>query len=114
MEEEPVENVPSTEESSDFIIANPEVEANAEAAVQTLERQKSKRDRRAPMYRQAEKAEPVADKEETKENVAAVVETQEDDVLDLDAEEFDLSGISAKEKSREDIIAAAEAAAFAE
>ena len=118
MEEEPVENVPSTEENNDFIIANPEVEANAEAAVQTLERQKSKRDRRAPMYRQAEKAQPVADKEEAKEsvkeNVAAVVEMQEDDVLDLDAEEFDLSDISAKEKSREDIIAAAEAAAFAE
>lgn len=118
MEEEPVENVPSTEENNDFIIANPEVEANAEAAVQTLERQKSKRDRHAPMYRQTEKAQPVADKEEAKEsvkeNVAAVVEMQEDDVLDLDAEEFDLSGISAKEKSREDIIAAAEAAAFAE
>ena len=48
------------------------------------------------MYRQTEKAQPVADKEET------------------DAEEFDLSDISAKEKSREDIIAAAEAAAFAE
>ena len=96
MEEEPVENVPSTEENNDFIIANPETEANAEAAVQTLERQKSKRDRRAPMYRQTEKAQPVADKEES------------------DAEEFDLSDISAKEKSREDIIAAAEAAAFAE
>ena len=118
MEEEPVENVPSTEENNDFIIANPETEANAEAAVQTLERQKSKRDRRAPMYRQTEQAQPVADKEEAKEsmkeNVAAVVEMHEDDVLDLDAEEFDLSGISAKEKSREDIIAAAEAAAFAE
>ncbi len=118
MEEEPVENVPSTEENNDFIIANPETEANAEAAVQTLERQKSKRDRRAPMYRQAEKAQPVADKEEAKESmkeiVVPVVETSEDDVLDLDAEEFDLSGISAKEKSREDIIAAAEAAAFAE
>ena len=96
MEEEPVENVPSTEENDDFIIANPETEAIAEAAVQTLERQKSKRDRRAPMYRQTEKAQPVADKEET------------------DTEEFDLSDISAKEKSREDIIAAAEAAAFAE
>lgn len=96
MEEEPVENVPSTEENNDFIIANPETEANAEAAVQTLERQKSKRDRRAPMYRQTEQAQPVADKEES------------------DAEEFDLSDISAKEKSREDIIAAAEAAAFAE
>lgn len=96
MEEEPVENVPSTEENNDFIIANPEVEANAEVAVHTLERQKSKRDRRAPMYRQTEQAQPVADKEES------------------DAEEFDLSDISAKEKSREDIIAAAEAAAFAE
>lgn len=58
MEEEPVENVPSTEENNDFIITNPEVEANAEAAVQTLERQKSKRDRRAPMYRQTEKHSP--------------------------------------------------------
>ena len=52
MEEEPVENVPSTEQTSDdFIIANPVVEAHAEAAVEALNHGKKKRERCSPMYR---------------------------------------------------------------
>ncbi len=53
--------------------------------------------------------EPVADAE------PKAVEKQDDvSTIDFSDEEFDLSDISHKEKSREDIIAEAEAAAFAE
>ena len=37
-----------------------------------------------------------------------------DNTLDLDSDEFDLSSITTRDKSREEIIAAAEAAAFGE
>lgn len=104
MEEEPVENVPSTEVSADFIIQNPEVEAKAEAAVEALKSKKRSR-RRSPMYRAEESAAA------TRPTVSAVVPEEEGG---NDADEFDLSDISAREKSREEIIAAAEAAAFAE
>ena len=120
MEEEPVENVPSTEQTADdFIILNPEVEANAEAAVEALNRGKRKRERRSPMYRK-DSVDAAGDKAETDEEKSKVVEakSQEDGAaagkLDLESKEFDLSHISAREQSREDIIAAAEAAAFAE
>ena len=109
MEEEPVENVPSTEPDTDFIIMNPEVEANAEAAIETLNRSKRKRERRSPMYKGREADSETADSNKTADKTAG-----KDDTLDLDTKEFDLSHISAKEQSREDIIAAAEAAAFAE
>ena len=104
MEEEPVENVPSTEVSADFIIQNPEVEAKAEAAVEALKGKKRSR-RRSPMYRDDE---PAA---ETKVAAPAPETAAEGDA---EADEFDLSDITAREKSREEIIAAAEAAAFAE
>lgn len=99
MEEEPVETVPDTEPSADFIVASAEVEAKADAAVAVL-RDKRKRDRRAPMYRQADNAQPM---QKAPETAAAD-----------DSDEFDLSDITAKQPSREEIIAAAEAAAFGE
>ena len=104
MEEEPVQNVPSVEpEADEFIIKNPEVEANAEAAVEALNSgKKVKKGRRSPMYSNA----PEVD--ETPK------ETPQSQSCNLDDKEFDLSHISAREQSREDIIAAAEAAAFAE
>ena len=112
MEEEPVENVPATEQTADdFIIQNPEVEAHAEAAVEVLNRAKKKRERRSPMYRNdADAAQDAAEK------TAAPDEDGKDQTsrLDLEDKEFDLSHISAREQSREDIIAAAETAAFAE
>ena len=92
MEEEPVENVPSTEVKDDFIIT-------------------------------ANKQEPVEEKhinvfkEEVFEDKATPVEdTSNKETVQQEADEFDLSDISAqpKEQTREDIIAAAEAAAFAE
>lgn len=95
MEEEPVQNVPITDQEADFIIANPVVEANAEEAAEVIMRAQKKRERRAPMYRTAGDDTDGGDTS-----------------LNLDDKEFDLSHISAKEQSREDIIAAAEAAAF--
>ena len=105
MEEEPVQNVPSIEpEADEFIIKNPEVEAHAEAAVETLKGgKKAKKGRRSPMYSNA----PEVD-----ETPKEAPQSQSNDTFD--DKEFDLSHITAREQSREDIIAAAEAAAFAE
>ena len=111
MEEEPVENVPSTEQTADdFIVLSSEVEAHAEAAVEALNRGKKKRERKSPMYRN----EPEAAGSKKPEPEAAGQQEAEaaDTALNLDDKEFDLSHISAREQSREDIIAAAEAAAF--
>ena len=111
MEEEPVENVPSTEQTADdFIIQNPELEAHAEAAIETLKR--AKRKRRSPMYR--DDADKPADDQQEQHPDSKPAADGNSSSLNLEAKEFDLSHISAKEQSREDIIAAAEAAAFAE
>ena len=85
MEEEPVLNVPDTEEKQDFII----VQHEKVDAPKPAERQIA--------YKTAEMAEKVPS-------------------IDIESDEFDLSDITAtpKEPSREDIIAAAEAAAFSE
>ena len=97
MEEEPVENVPSTEVKDDFIISqNPQLQA------ESVE----------------EKHENVF-KEEVFDEKDSHVEAEAMEV-NIDAhkedDEFDLSDITAKPKelSKEDIIAAAEAAAFGE
>ena len=110
MEEEPVENVPSTDSPDDFIIASSNTSAtSADETVnestnmssdgkQTKKTDDSKRNRRtSPMYREENNG-----------------ENDDKKLLDLNSEEFDLSNISAKEQSKEDIIAAAEAAAFSE
>ena len=89
MEEEPVENVPDTEVKSDFIISQQPQEEKKHINVFHEE-----------VYEERKKVQ-VKEKPKDKENIE---------------EEFDLSDISAtpKQMSREDIIAAAEAAAFAE
>ena len=91
MEEEPVQSVPVTEVKSDFIITK-EQPAVVEEQISVSTKQMSE-----------DKSIKVEPKEEMKE-----ASSQE--------EEFDLSDISStpKEMSREDIIAAAEAAAFGE
>lgn len=91
MEEEPVQSVPVTEVKSDFIITK-EQPAVVEEQISVSTKQMSE-----------DKSIKVEPKEEMKES-----SSQE--------EEFDLSDISStpKEMSREDIIAAAEAAAFGE
>ena len=85
MEEEPVQNVPDTEEKNDFIITS-EKSSTTEVMLDS------------PMKNQAA---------EMTEKASQVTVTHD---------EFDLSDITAtpKELSREDIIAAAEAAAFSE
>ena len=98
MEEEPVENVPSTEVKDDFIITqNPEPQVEEKHVNVFKEEVFSEKDSSVT-------AEVTEEKVEIKET-----NNQESD-------EFDLSDISSqpKEMSREDIIAAAEAAAFAE
>ena len=124
MEEEPVQNVPAVEtETDEFIIKNPEVEAHAEAAVEVLNGgKKTKQGRRSPMYRNvSEDDETVKETAESQPCNAADTtadnaddENSDEDMLNLDDKEFDLSHISARQQSREEIIAAAEAAAFAE
>ena len=124
MEEEPVQNVPAVEtETDEFIIKNPEVETNAEAAVEALNGgKKTKQGRRSPMYRNvSEDDETVKETAESLPFNAADTtadnaddENSDEDMLNLDDKEFDLSHISARQQSREEIIAAAEAAAFAE
>ena len=124
MEEEPVQNVPTIDpEADEFIINNPEVEAHAEAAVKALNGgKKTKQGRRSPMYRNvSEDDETVKETAESLPYNAADTtadnsddENSDEDMLNLDDKEFDLSHISARPPSREEIIAAAEAAAFAE
>ena len=93
MEEEPVENVPDTEIKDDFIIS------------QSTEQP------------QEEKHENVFKEEVFEENVKRSRVEEDTTKTEVDEnDEFDLSDITAQpaEKSKEDIIAAAEAAAFAE
>jgi ribonuclease-3 len=95
MEEEPVNLVPDTEEKMDFII--PQGDAQQAPTVEkhvTVFQEK--------VYSENER--PDADKEESASQTAS----------DNSDEEFDLSDISARPQSREDIIAAAEEAAFKE
>ena len=89
MEEEPVENVPDTEVKSDFIISQ-----------QPQEEEKHINVFHEEVYEEKKKV-AVEKKPKDKENIE---------------DEFDLSDISAtpKQMSREDIIAAAEEAAFGE
>ncbi|MGN0070178.1 MAG: ribonuclease III [Prevotella sp.] len=96
MEEEPVEAVPDTTPKEDFIVVSQTEETGQQTARKELSpnRQRSK----SPMY---------AKRENNRKDC-----TQDDDREEAD--EFDLSDISTREKSREEIIAAAEAAAFSE
>lgn len=163
MEEEPVENVPSTEQPDDFIVVssgmegegfcNEDGEANGSSSSSETSSSrepsspsktsssnessssskpsspnkpsspkdsKAKRNRRSPMYRKDEAAAEALDTASAK--TAAPAKTEAAPVssgltpadLDLSDEDFDLSHISAREQSREEIIAAAEAAAFGE
>lgn len=91
MEEEPVLDVPDTEVKNDFLISK-------------------KEEKKEPRKREnVFKVEVFDDKK-------AIVDETSSAVLQDEKDEFDLSDISARPKvqSREDIIAAAEAAAFAE
>lgn len=149
MEEEPVENVPSTEQPDDFIVvssgmegegfyneageagcsissretsssieASSSIETSSPSKPSSPKDSKAKRSRRSPMYRKDEaaaEAAPAKTEAAAKTEAEAPVSsglTPAD--LDLSDEDFDLSHISARAQSREEIIAAAEAAAFGE
>lgn len=158
MEEEPVENVPSTEQPDDFIVVSSGMEGegfcnedgedggsssssetsssretsspskpsssrepSSSSKPSSPKDSKAKRNRRSPMYRKDEAAAEALDTAFAKTAAPAKAEaeapvssglTPAD--LDLSDEDFDLSHISAREQSREEIIAAAEAAAFGE
>ena len=151
MEEEPVENVPSTEQPDDFIIVSSGMEVEAEDSGASngsnsdsdyrgsissrnssdsrrssdsrnssdsidsndSNNPKAKRNRRSPMYRKDEAVEAAtATKKEATKSVEPVSSKLTSADLNLSDEDFDLSHISAKEQTREEIIAAAEAAAF--
>ena len=166
MEEEPVENVPSTEQPDDFIVVSSGMEGegvsneagedggsskpscsgetsssskpsspretsssskpsssrepSSPSKPSSSKDSKAKRSRRSPMYRKDEAASEALDTASAK--TAAPAKTEAAPVssgltpadLDLSDEDFDLSHISAREQSREEIIAAAEAAAFGE
>ena len=159
MEEEPVENVPTTEPDESFMMSAPEtaISATQEASAddtqaaandtQTAEKPaaKGKRRRRSPMYKEketpaegqasmaeqpvndAEKADEPAGKrtrktaktaEDTAENVNKMADQRADNTApsadETADDDFDLSDISARKQSREEIIEAAEAAAFGE
>lgn len=105
MEEEPVEDVPSTEVNDGFIIKQdieePENTKRVTAFKEEVFRDKSsKMYRRSPMYRSDNEVKDAVNAEST-------VSSTED-------EEFDLSDISSRPQSRESIIEAAESAAFSE
>ena len=92
MEEMPVENVPDTEPKDDFIITQAPAEKDAPAEKKVSQGTKARRQ---------------ADADAAKEVTEEVTPSNED--------EFDLSDITANPKTtREDIIAAAEEAAFAD
>ena len=144
MEEEPVENVPTTEPSESFMMSVPETTAPAtqEASAddtqtaandtQTAEKPaaKGKRRRRSPMYKATETPEEAQQTEaqtatnvpkqadKTDEQVNKTVDQRADNTAPSPDEtaddDFDLSDISARKQSREEIIEAAEAAAFGE
>ena len=169
MEEEPVENVPSTEQPDDFIVVSSGMEAegfsneagcageagcsmeaggsgeaggsretssssepsssskpskpSSSSKPGSSKDSKAKRSRRSPMYRKDEAASEAAPANKTeaaanKTAASAKAEPVSSGLtpadLDLSDEDFDLSHISAREQSREEIIAAAEAAAFGE
>ena len=96
MEEVPVETVPSTEEKEDFIIVQ-QPEQNAEE-----NEQKHVTTFKTEVFSDV----PPAPKKQKKASSPTMEEADDD--------EFDLSDISMKGKSREDIIAEAEAAAWAD
>lgn len=105
MEEEPVEDVPSTEVNDGFIIKQDIEEPENTKRVtafkeEVFEDKSSKMYRRSPMYRSDNEVKDAVNAEST-------VSSTED-------EEFDLSDISSRPQSRESIIEAAESAAFSE
>lgn len=94
MEEEPVQALPETEDTKEFIVSLTPASADAPKRETSF---------REPVFSERESAAPAEPQEPA---VGAS--------LVLEGEEYDLSDISAKAQSHEEIIAAAELAAFSE
>ena len=98
MEEEPVESIPNTDAKTDFIISQNEDKSTNGSKHETVFKEEvfdQKGKQKTPSPQQKEKKNSSNDSQ-------------------LTNDEFDLSDISLADKKKEDIIAAAEAAAFAE
>ena len=129
MEEEPVENVPSTE-PEDFIIVDqgnmatdggastPAATPAADGEGQQAARGRGRRaNRHSPMYEARQSATTSATAATAATATAAEPDDNEDNgsattAASAQESEFDFGDISVRDKSREEIIAAAEAAAF--
>lgn len=97
MEEEPVENVPATETKDDFIISHEEEQEMVHSVAEETS------------------SVSIGKQEDIPDAIQKTVQEQSETIADIwDDEDFDLSHISAKAQTREEIIAAAEAAAFEE
>ena len=99
MEEEPVENVPETDVANDFIINH---SSNGESS--SVEKK----------HNSVFKEKVFTEQESAMTNRYETFMEEANTAGKNDEDEFDLSDISAKAKSREEIIAAAEAAAFSD
>ena len=106
MEEEPVENVPDPEAQADFIISHDNDSQDGQSADPKPSEKPKKRMRRSPMY--LNDAYEPSDQAAPKRSGSHSLQTESQ------TDEFDLSDITHAEKSREEVIAAAEEAAFRE
>ena len=119
MEEEPVQTVPDTEVQQDFIVVSSTMESEPVALAAKEPKTRVKAEvQKAP---QAEKSRKTAASSKETDSATVKDTPRQTDAPksrlraeDMDDDEFDLSDITAREMSREEIIAAAEAAAFAE
>ena len=106
MEEEPVENVPDPEAQADFIISHDNDSQDGQSADPKPSEKPKKRMRRSPMY--------LNDADEPSDQTAPKLSGSHSQQTESQTDEFDLSDITHAEKSREEVIAAAEEAAFRE
>ena len=103
MEEEPAMAVPKTEETDDFMKVSDTSEKPESSAVSASSERLRKREKADEAGKSAKVAKPVK---------AVRPELSKRSEAESPDDEFDLSDITAQEQSREDIIAAAEAAAY--
>ena len=106
MEEEPVENVPDPEAQADFIISHDNDSRDGQSAEPKPSEKPKKRMRRSPMY--------LEDTDEPADNNGPKPSADKPQKAERQTDEFDLSDLTHAEKSREEVIAAAEEAAFRE
>lgn len=119
MEEEPVETVPSTDQTDDFFTAKAELTETAVEVSTNIKEQgreekgrKKRPQRHSPMYADNYAAQVEKGAQNAKESLSGLPDVGDDDNDNTEDNEFDLSHITHRDKSREDIIAEAERMAF--